>query len=107
MRFSSRRSEFFRIALKAMDSLLPPTGTTALVNELSTHVPDDFINQLLPASRGRGRRRQFSPAQLDRKGTRLKSSHQVISYAVFCLKKKKTDDRKYAPCPFSRRSRYY
>src|SRR5258708_29401047 len=28
----------------------------------------------------------------DRKSTRLNSSHQIISYAVFCLKKKK--DRK-------------
>src|SRR2546426_10793943 len=28
-------------------------------------------------------------AQLDRKSTRLNSSHLVISYAVFCLKKKK------------------
>src|SRR5258708_40328750 len=26
---------------------------------------------------------------LDRKSTRLNSSHQIISYAVFCLKKKK------------------
>src|SRR5256885_4070613 len=29
------------------------------------------------------------PRQLDRKSTRLNSSHLVISYAVFCLKKKK------------------
>src|SRR5436190_18027157 len=29
------------------------------------------------------------PARLDRKSTRLNSSHTVISYAVFCLKKKK------------------
>src|SRR3712207_9491338 len=28
----------------------------------------------------------------DRKSTRLNSSHANISYAVFCLKKKKTDD---------------
>src|SRR5258708_32060938 len=28
----------------------------------------------------------------DRKSTRLNSSHQIISYAVFCLKKKKTRD---------------
>src|SRR5438552_13364366 len=28
-------------------------------------------------------------AVLDRKSTRLNSSHQIISYAVFCLKKKK------------------
>src|SRR2546428_6231106 len=27
----------------------------------------------------------------DRKSTRLNSSHDQISYAVFCLKKKKTD----------------
>src|SRR5258708_26076539 len=27
----------------------------------------------------------------DRKSTRLNSSHQIISYAVFCLKKKKDD----------------
>src|SRR5256885_12960632 len=29
-------------------------------------------------------------AEVDRKSTRLNSSHLVISYAVFCLKKKKT-----------------
>src|SRR5258708_29676478 len=28
----------------------------------------------------------------DRKSTRLNSSHQIISYAVFCLKKKKAFD---------------
>src|SRR5258708_28582714 len=33
-------------------------------------------------------------AYLDRKSTRLNSSHQIISYAVFCLKKKK---KKKAP----------
>src|SRR5207244_11818564 len=30
-----------------------------------------------------------SPSRSDRKSTRLNSSHQIISYAVFCLKKKK------------------
>src|SRR5687768_18349457 len=34
-------------------------------------------------------RAQQVPAQLDRKSTRLNSSHGYISYAVFCLKKKK------------------
>src|SRR5258708_17930872 len=29
---------------------------------------------------------------IDRKSTRLNSSHQIISYAVFCLKKKKKAD---------------
>src|SRR5258708_30802611 len=32
----------------------------------------------------------------DRKSTRLNSSHQIISYAVFCLKKKK-QRTKYLP----------
>jgi len=32
----------------------------------------------------------FKGKQLDRKSTRLNSSHRCISYAVFCLKKKKT-----------------
>src|SRR5258708_23302413 len=31
----------------------------------------------------------WAPAARDRKSTRLNSSHQIISYAVFCLKKKK------------------
>src|SRR5258708_28779534 len=31
----------------------------------------------------------FDFAHGDRKSTRLNSSHQIISYAVFCLKKKK------------------
>src|SRR5437773_9208046 len=43
--------------------------------------------------RDRGRRRALDrrqpPAARDRKSTRLNSSHITISYAVFCLKKKK------------------
>src|SRR5258708_10404183 len=30
--------------------------------------------------------------RLDRKSTRLNSSHQIISYAVFCLKKKNKNE---------------
>src|SRR5690348_17759772 len=33
---------------------------------------------------------------LDRKSTRLNSSHPSISYAVFCLKKKKKQGKNYA-----------
>src|SRR5438445_3943657 len=36
-----------------------------------------------------------SPLELDRKSTRLNSSHANISYAVFCLKKKKKNTK----CP--------
>src|SRR5438034_6331598 len=41
-----------------------------------------FVIASLPAFLNQGNR-------LDRKSTRLNSSHTVISYAVFCLKKKK------------------
>src|SRR5256885_7918621 len=40
-------------------------------------------------------------AVLDRKSTRLNSSHLVISYAVFCLKKKKTQPPTTTPPPTS------
>src|SRR5690625_6439739 len=35
--------------------------------------------------------RELAEALVDRKSTRLNSSHVAISYAVFCLKKKKVD----------------
>src|SRR5438034_6908436 len=41
------------------------------------------------ARRG-GQRCERGVPRRDRKSTRLNSSHTVISYAVFCLKKKKT-----------------
>src|SRR2546430_10600656 len=37
--------------------------------------------------------KDLSDVGLDRKSTRLNSSHSQISYAVFCLKKKKTNGR--------------
>src|SRR5258708_25033913 len=35
----------------------------------------------------------------DRKSTRLNSSHQIMSYAVFCLQKKTTILAHVRPCP--------
>src|SRR3712207_7646312 len=50
-----------------------------------------------PAGNGgqRRRRRGGAVGPLDRKSTRLNSSHANISYAVFCLKKKKMNDTNY------------
>src|SRR5258708_17803734 len=39
------------------------------------------------------------PVIADRKSTRLNSSHQIISYAVFCLKKKKNNTLTTHPRP--------
>src|SRR5207253_6763436 len=45
-------------------------------------------------SQGRSYRKQHDRAGIDedRKSTRLNSSHVAISYAVFCLKKKKKEN---------------
>src|SRR5437588_5135914 len=43
------------------------------------------------------------PGSEDRKSTRLNSSHTVISYAVFCLKKKKKGKRT-APAMYNERT---
>src|SRR2546426_3927122 len=48
-----------------------------------------------------GRSGEWKTHRIDRKSTRLNSSHLVISYAVFCLKKKKTVNL------YSRRARVY
>src|SRR2546430_10122734 len=58
------------------------------------HLEDDVaLSEHLPRARGdRGPRRAVGLVAerraLDRKSTRLNSSHSQISYAVFCLKKK-------------------
>src|SRR2546426_1648928 len=51
------------------------------------------IQQCAMPTSGRARSSSVKPTARkyeDRKSTRLNSSHLVISYAVFCLKKKKT-----------------
>src|SRR2546426_3826777 len=53
---------------------------------IGTRETDDLRSQLM---------RRTKP--LDRKSTRLNSSHLVISYAVFCLKKKKNHTQWYRP----------
>src|SRR2546426_2488982 len=59
-----------------------------------------------PTLRCRDAAMKVSKTPVDRKSTRLNSSHLVISYAVFCLKKKKkcTNARSlgYEPQPVQR-----
>src|SRR2546421_2738438 len=61
---------------------------------LHCHWPDDqvvFINPPFSNPLPWVRRASSHPGPVvDRKSTRLNSSHDQISYAVFCLKKKKT-----------------
>src|SRR2546426_2590331 len=50
-----------------------------------------YMSEILPAV---GEVERFvDQREIDRKSTRLNSSHLVISYAVFCLKKKKKQQK--------------
>src|SRR2546430_6056996 len=59
------------------------------------HIVSRFLFEPVP---GRGDLGRTSPGRMpqlqDRKSTRLNSSHSQISYAVFCLKKKKINNPK-------------
>src|SRR5438552_4443959 len=55
------------------------------------------LRELLPHAR---------PAIRDRKSTRLNSSHQIISYAVFCLKKKKISNPHRSAEAWQQRGKY-
>src|SRR3712207_7893868 len=69
-------------------------------NRTLEQLADDSDRVLAPLARDRQRITGFidaaqgaARATVDRKSTRLNSSHANISYAVFCLKKKKTTYR--------------
>src|SRR5258708_29122531 len=68
------------------------TATTEIYT-LSLHdaLPISMLSAFKHVARFQGRAKMSTwlMAILDRKSTRLNSSHQIISYAVFCLKKKK------------------
>src|SRR2546426_8647614 len=70
----------------------PPRSTlfpyTTLFRSLPRATRSDTADLSLKAIRWRPRGSRVAPDR-DRKSTRLNSSHLVISYAVFCLKKKK------------------
>src|SRR2546427_11193326 len=74
-----------RLTGRPADRVLGKTFWTAFPTAKATHVErvlQDVLHDGEP-------RTYLAPAQADRKSTRLNSSHSQISYAVFCLKKKK------------------
>src|SRR5256885_9724682 len=66
-------------------STRPGVATEAAAGEGGEALPDRGSTRADRPRRGHGK--EPRPRQ-DRKSTRLNSSHLVISYAVFCLKKK-------------------
>src|SRR5256885_12003909 len=71
----------------------PPRSTlfpyTTLFRSRSRVARAVLLDGLAQAAGGDQRHEGAGHAVADRKSTRLNSSHLVISYAVFCLKKKK------------------
>src|SRR2546426_9056228 len=83
----------------------PPRSTLFPYTTLFRSLGDGNVGRQRGVARAGGKRRDDaradaapehgrpqSPEHPDRKSTRLNSSHLVISYAVFCLKKKKKKD---------------
>src|SRR2546427_6756141 len=73
----------------------PPRSTLFPYTTLfrsSADLQGDLARLDLVAQLGDGLGRGADPAQ-DRKSIRLNSSHSQISYAVFCLKKKKRNEK--------------
>src|SRR2546427_3291531 len=64
----------------------PPRSTLFPYTTLFRSVDPQQADRSVPVGRELARE---SAMHLDRKSTRLNSSHSQISYAVFCLKKKK------------------
>src|SRR5438552_9930459 len=58
------------------------------VQSRSHHGTVIIVSHCPCAGYGHGAASRARPSVPDRKSTRLNSSHQIISYAVFCLKKK-------------------
>src|SRR5256885_12237544 len=85
---------FLMIRRPPRSTLFPYTTLFRSVNALDHAFGRKVkVPQVIPA--------QFAPQEvtLDRKSTRLNSSYLVISYAVFCLKKKKYRHRAPYPRP--------
>src|SRR2546426_8335913 len=66
-----------------------PPRSTLFPTRRSSDLHYDNIGRLLSGTERKiGQKVQIVEKPTDRKSTRLNSSHLVISYAVFCLKKK-------------------
>src|SRR6266496_5505750 len=78
---------FFLMIRRPPRSTLFPY-TTLFRSRRRRRAPAPRSERAAHAARPRGR-----AGRRDRKSTRLNSSHVEISYAVFCLKKKKTENR--------------
>src|SRR5215475_947921 len=83
--------EILRAALPAGQLTVRELGNSYHVATLDNEAGEIFAGSLeFVRAHGRAGRSEGVNSSEDRKSTRLNSSHVKISYAVFCLKKKKT-----------------
>src|SRR5256885_5123233 len=80
------RSTLFPSTTLSRPQVGPPRGVRAVGSDTETRRVESPRAQL---QRRAGRHVPGQEAHENRKSTRLNSSHLVISYAVFCLKKKR------------------
>src|SRR5205085_9754600 len=93
--FSSTFSSFFFLLLRRppRSTLFPTRRSSDLTRSgkrsaaAAVRIAVEMANEGLISQEEAVRR--VEPGHVDRKSTRLNSSHSQISYAVFCLKKKK------------------
>src|SRR3712207_7166938 len=87
------RSRAVKLALRTQQVLAHETGVASTIDPLGgAYFLEDLTNRLEAEAYDyfdRIRRLGGVVPAIDRKSTRLNSSHANISYAVFCLKKKK------------------
>src|SRR5947208_11329816 len=67
----------------------PPSSRLFPYTTLFRSIPSTLDQQTLRTTHN-VRIVSYEEEGIDRKSTRLNSSHQIISYAVFCLKKKRS-----------------
>src|SRR6266478_1751594 len=72
-----------------MEALFGPLAGNPTVNYVKTYETLNATLRTMVLDSNGVLYKETTPGTLDRKSTRLNSSHSQISYAVFCLKKKK------------------
>src|SRR5690625_5353514 len=78
-----------QVLINILDNAQKHAQANSTITVVVTKTADQVIIKISDEGEG------IPEADLDRKSTRLNSSHVAISYAVFCLKKKKRNQSEH------------